>query len=72
MTPTESSFPDADNPGDSVVRGEEVLDRVREIARRIAERVRRVTADTDPDVRLGPTDDTAKNPPLPSSPETAE
>jgi len=69
MTPNDDQpvhdFGGTERSTDALAKGEEVLDRARQVAKRITERVRKATADTHPHLDLGPTDDTARNIPLP-------
>ena len=50
---------------DPVASRDEILDRAKDVAKRIEERVRKLTADTDVEHRALPTDDTETNPPVP-------
>ena len=52
MQPTDDAEPPAQTPGprdDALSRGEELLDRVKEVARRISERVNKALGDSSPE-----------------------
>jgi hypothetical protein len=61
---TDSGSSDPDRTEVERAVEQELLDRVKAVARRIAERVRKVTEDTDPGPALRPDEPTGEAPPV--------
>jgi hypothetical protein len=61
---TDSGLPDPDRTEVERAVAQELLDRVKDVARRITERVRKVTEDTTPGPSLRPDEPTGEAPPI--------
>lgn len=64
-TPDDRTGPGPLASADPFAAGDEVLDRVKSVARQITERVRKLTEDTELDHQALADDSTATQPPLP-------
>jgi hypothetical protein len=64
MSPTESDSKQIDWTAVERTVEQELLDRAKQVARRITDRVRKVTEDTGPSRKLGENDPTDESPPV--------
>jgi hypothetical protein len=62
---SDSTASDTESSEDPFTMGDALLNRAKDVARRIAERVRRLTGDTQTEHPPLPTDPTEEQPPLP-------